>query len=83
MFKYALSAVLAVALLTSPLLPAAGPAYGQSTTAKPPTAAQTAARERQKRCSAEWKEAKAAKKVEKGMTWTKFYRACNKRLKGA
>jgi hypothetical protein len=83
MFKYALSAALALALLMSPLLPAVGPAYGESTTAKPPTAAQTAARERQKQCGAEWKEAKAAGKIEKGMTWSKFYSKCNKRLKGA
>ena len=50
---------------------------------KPPTAGQLAARERQKKCGAEWKEAKAAGKVEKGMTWPKYWSACNKRLKAA
>jgi len=44
---------------------------------------QLAARERQKKCAAEWKEAKAAGKVEKGMTWPKYWSACNKRLKAA
>ena len=43
----------------------------------------TAMRERQKKCGAEWKEAKAAGKVEKGMTWPKYWSACNKRLKEA
>lgn len=42
-----------------------------------------AARERQKKCGAEWREAKAAGKVEKGMKWPKYWSACNKRLKEA
>jgi hypothetical protein len=50
---------------------------------KAPTAGQFAARERQKKCRAEWKAAKAAGKVEKGMTWPKYWSACNKRLKAA
>jgi hypothetical protein len=50
---------------------------------KAPTAGQLAARERQKKCRAEWKAAKAAGKVEKGMTWPKYWSACNKRLKAA
>ena len=50
---------------------------------KAPSAGQAAMRERQKKCAAEWKEAKAAGKVEKGMTWPKFWSACNKRLKAA
>jgi hypothetical protein len=37
-------------------------------------------RERQKACSAEWKEAKAANKTG-GVKWPKFWSACNKRLK--
>jgi hypothetical protein len=40
-------------------------------------------RERQKKCAAEWKQAKADGKLEKGMKWPKFWSACNKRLKGA
>ena len=42
-----------------------------------------AMRERQKKCGAEWKEAKAAAKIEKGTTWPKYWSACNKRLKSA
>ena len=46
------------------------------------SAGRRAARERQKQCGAEWKEARAAGKVEKGMTWPKYWSACNTRLKG-
>lgn len=45
------------------------------------SAAQKAARERQKQCGAEWRKLRADGKVEKGMTWPKYYSACNKRLK--
>ena len=48
---------------------------------KPQSPAMQAMRERQKKCGAEWKEAKAAGKIEKGTTWPKFWSACNKRLK--
>jgi hypothetical protein len=51
-----------------------------TTTKKEPTAGQLAARERQKQCGVEWKEAKAAGKA-KGTTWPKFWSACNTRLK--
>jgi Ni/Co efflux regulator RcnB len=51
-----------------------------TTTKKEPTAGQLAARERQKQCGVEWKEAKAAGKT-KGTTWPKFWSACNTRLK--
>lgn len=57
-------------------------AAGEAKPKKEPTAAQLAARERMKTCSAEWKEAKAAKKIEAGMKWPKFWSACNTRLKG-
>ncbi|MGA8418293.1 MAG: hypothetical protein WB691_00775 [Pseudolabrys sp.] len=52
-------------------------------TKKDPSAGQLATRERQKKCGAEWKEAKAGNKIEKGTTWPKFWSACNKRLKSA
>jgi uncharacterized protein with WD repeat len=42
----------------------------------------TAAQARQKQCGTEWKEARKAGKVEKNMTWPKYYSECNKRLKG-
>jgi len=62
---------------------APAPEKQQTKAKKPPSAGQLAARERQKKCAAEWKEAKAAGKLEKGMTWPKYWSACNKRLKAA
>jgi hypothetical protein len=91
MHKTILAAVLAAGLIASSL-----PALAQTTTTtqpaatekqtkmkKPPTAGQLAAHERLKKCGAEWKEAKAAGKIENGMKWPKYWSACNKRLKGA
>jgi hypothetical protein len=46
-----------------------------------PTKGQLEARERQKKCGAEWREAKAKGTLEKGITWPKYWSACNKRLK--
>jgi len=85
MLRIALAAALAAGLATAALAqttpttstPAA------TTTKKPPSGGLAAARERQKKCGAEWKEAKKAGKVEKGMTWPKYWSACNKRLKSA
>jgi type IV secretory pathway VirB10-like protein len=45
------------------------------------SAARSAARERQKQCGTEWREAKKAGKIEKNQTWPKFWSACNARLK--
>lgn len=41
----------------------------------------SSAASRQKACGAEWKADKAAGKVEKGMTWPKYWSACSKRKK--
>ena len=46
------------------------------------TAGQKSARERQRQCGQEWREAKKAGKIEKGQTWPKYWSACNTRLKG-
>jgi hypothetical protein len=46
------------------------------------TKGQKSARERQRQCGREWRDAKKAGKVEKGMTWPKYWSACNTRLKG-
>ncbi|HZT25597.1 MAG TPA: hypothetical protein VFA57_07845 [Pseudolabrys sp.] len=80
--------LLGLGLIAAPLptwLHGAAAQTAQSTTtAKPkkaPSAGLAAMHERQKKCGAEWKEAKAAGKVEKGMTWPKYWSACNKRLK--
>src|SRR5689334_12951216 len=91
MNKTIVSAALAVALIAGPL---AHSAIGQTATSAPAavppkkdtsktSAAVAAMRERQKKCGAEWKEAKAAGKTEKGATWPKYWSACNKRRKEA
>jgi hypothetical protein len=81
------AAVLAAGLLVAPISALAPNAAAQTTAPdkakKPPTPGQLAARERLKKCAAEWKEAKAAGKIEKGMKWPKYWSACNKRLKTA
>jgi hypothetical protein len=51
-----------------------------TTTKRELTPGQIAARERQKKCAAEWHEAKAQGKTE-GLTWPKFWSRCNERLK--
>jgi hypothetical protein len=90
--KALFAALLAAGLIAAPLLtqtaaaqttqPAA-PEKKQAKVKKPPTPGHLAAGERLKKCGAEWKEAKAAGKIEKGMKWPKFWSACNKRLKAA
>jgi hypothetical protein len=77
------AAVAAAVLAMSANAPAL--AQGKQPTAEKsqPSAAQTAARERRKKCGAEWKEAKAAGKLEQGTKWPQYWSACNKRLKGA
>ncbi|MBI5911352.1 MAG: hypothetical protein HY848_15550 [Betaproteobacteria bacterium] len=74
MTKAMFAAALAAGLIAAPLpqltQPAAAqyapPAAAEKTDAKPkkaPSAGQAAMRERQKKCGAEWKEAKAAGKI--------------------
>lgn len=91
MHKVIFAAALAVGLLTAPMSQIVSSAIAQQQAStdknakmkKEPSAGQLATRERQKKCGAEWKEAKAANKLEKGTTWPKFWSACNKRLKSA
>jgi hypothetical protein len=83
--------LLAAGLLAAPLPSHSSAAFAQQSSAsektvktkKEPSAGQLAARERQTKCAAEWKETKAAAKAEKGATWPKFWSDCNKRLKAA
>jgi hypothetical protein len=49
-------------------------------TKKEPRAGQLATRDRQKKCGAEWKEAKASNKIEKGTTWPKFWSEVRRQL---
>jgi hypothetical protein len=72
---------------------APGGAVEQPVTAKParrapaarstkePTVGQMAARERQRKCGVEWKEAKAANRTG-GIKWPQYWSRCNARLKG-
>jgi hypothetical protein len=93
MTKTTFAVLVAAALLAAPLPQFVQPAAAQTAQpapdkkdAKPkkePSAGMQAMRERQKKCGAEWKEAKAAGKIEKGMKWPKYWSDCNKRLKGA
>jgi len=76
-----IAAPLAALAQTAPATQAAAPEKKQAKPRKPPTPGQLAARERLKKCGAEWKAAKAAGKVEKGMKWPQYWSACNKRLK--
>lgn len=94
MYKRVFAAAIAAGLIAMPLpdiqtataqtTQTATTATTATTSAKParqPSPGQIAARERQKKCGAEWKEAKAAGKIEKRLTWPKYWSACNKRLK--
>jgi hypothetical protein len=94
MYKVSFAAALAIGLIAAPVPQLVSTAVAQQQagmpdkdkSAKPmkePSAGQMATRERQKKCGAEWKEAKASGHVEKGMNWPKFWSACNKRLKAA
>jgi Ni/Co efflux regulator RcnB len=92
MMRTILTALLAAALLAAPLPSFMQSASAQSTqnepvkkakSKKPPSKAQLAERERQKKCGAEWKADKAAGKIEKGMKWPRYWSLCNKRLKAA
>jgi len=91
MLKHVLTAALAAALLSLPVQSSNAQAPAPDAAAKPakpraataPGGGRAAMLERQKKCGVEWREAKAGGKVEKGMTWPKFWSACYKRLKGA
>lgn len=90
MYKVMFATLLAAGLLATPLPPHSSAAFAQQSSAsektatkKEPSAGQLAARERQKKCAAEWKETKTAGKTEKGVSWPKFWSDCNKRLKAA
>lgn len=90
MYKVMFVTLLAAGLLAAPL-PHSSAAFAQQSSASEktaktktePSAGQLAARERQKKCAAEWKETKTAGKTEKGATSPKFWSDCNKRLKAA
>jgi hypothetical protein len=49
--------------------------------AKEPTVGQSAARERQKKCGAEWRALSVADKAVQGPKWPQYFSKCVKRLK--
>ncbi|MFN3659073.1 MAG: hypothetical protein ACK4UO_17650 [Pseudolabrys sp.] len=94
MYKRIFAAVAAVGLFAAGPTPLSSQATAQTTQAapapapsakpkKPPTPGQIAAQARMKKCAGEWKEAKAAGKIENGQKWPQYWSACNKRLKAA
>lgn len=91
------SFIIAIAAAFALLIGAEAPSFAQGTgtdavtttkrsrAAKPkrePTVGQMAARERQRKCGVEWKEAKA-KGATGGLKWPQYYSKCNARLKGS
>ena len=92
MLKNIFAGLIAAALIAAPLPMLAPDAPGANRprrepqakpkkAKRPPTPAQQAMHARQKKCGAEWRAAKAAGKIEKGMKWPQYWSACNKRLK--
>ena len=79
-----LSRLLAAVVLAAPLLLAQAASAREATkepTAKEPSVAQSAARERQKKCGAEWRALSATEKTAQGPKWPQYYSKCVKRLK--
>jgi len=85
-----LSRLLAALALAAPLLlspaqaaPTTAPAVKDTPkeSAKEPSVGQSAARERQKKCGAEWRALTAAEKTAQGPKWPQYYSKCVKRLK--
>jgi hypothetical protein len=92
MLKCVVAAAVSAALIAMPAASvlAQAPQASEASEAQPakpvaakkqPGAGFKAARERQKKCGAEWKDAKAAGTVAKDMKWPKYWSECNKRLK--
>ena len=85
-FATALTAAFLVAATSAMVIVPVNPAVAEMATkekAKPKDTKEKTGMtgaERRTKCSAEWKEAKAAGKTA-GQTWPKFYSACNTRLK--
>ncbi len=81
------ASVMALALTAAPAAFAKDAAPAPSATApapeaKAPSAGMAAARERQKKCGAEWRALSDAQKATEGPKWPQFWSKCNKRLKG-
>jgi uncharacterized membrane protein len=83
MGKFMVAAALSAAFLVASLAisPAVAANEPSATAKRELTPGQIAARERQKKCAAEWHDAKAQGKIPQGVTWPKFWSDCNARLK--
>lgn len=69
---------------TAPAAKPAAPKVDTSTTAaKPVSPGREAMVERERACGSEWRADKAAGKIAAGMTWPKYWSACNERKKAA
>ncbi|MGU3538293.1 hypothetical protein [Methylobacterium sp. A54F] len=86
-----LKALRAALMLGAPLLliqpalareAAKGADKGTEAPARAPSAGQTAARERQKKCGTEWRGLSDAQKTAQGPKWPQYWSKCNARLKG-
>jgi hypothetical protein len=85
MLKRTLAVAFSAAFLAATGTLVTGPvdrAHAEMLTAQPKDKSGMSGSERRKKCSAEWKEAKAAGKTT-GQKWPQFYSECNKRLKGS
>ncbi|MCJ2060010.1 hypothetical protein MKL09_26185 [Methylobacterium sp. J-048] len=86
--RFVLTAPLLAAqlILVQPLqakdAPATPPTASEAPAAKAPSPGQSAARERQKKCGAEWRGLTDTQKAAQGPKWPQFWSSCNKRLKG-
>ncbi|GJE76972.1 MULTISPECIES: hypothetical protein [Methylorubrum] len=85
LFRLLAAVALAAPLLLTPVLSQAAPAASAAKEAaketKEPSVAQSAARERQKKCGSEWRGLTAAEKTAQGPKWPQYYSKCVKRLK--
>ncbi|WP_019903934.1 hypothetical protein [Methylobacterium sp. 77] len=85
--------LLAAAIVAPIALSAAGTAFAKDAMAKEavatspaagakePSVGQTAARERQKKCGAEWRALSVTDKAAQGPKWPQYFSKCVKRLK--
>ncbi|WCS25756.1 hypothetical protein LOK46_02655 [Methylobacterium sp. NMS14P] len=62
--------------------PAKAPPAAEAPPARTPSPGQSATRERQKTCGAEWRALSDAQKAAQGPKWPQYWSKCNKRLKG-
>lgn len=76
-----LAACLAAPLLLMQPVLAKEPDAAAQKVAKEPSVGQSAARQRQKACGAEWRALSVADKAAKGPKWPQYFSKCVKRLK--